>query len=191
MEPVGVDLGVLQQPRIGPIGHRAVLGGRLEQVGRRELIQICLEHVFDSTCSRRFFQVTPPDQTPYLQDERAHPTLATTSSSGWGTAAPVRRRSLSLSLTAPAGGPRALTFAGNLWPIIQVSHDLLHPLLSFLPLILGRGLFRALKKGQRTGHSQTMTTATGPSDPARHPTATLSFVFVCLWSFLSLFFKVL
>ncbi|WUJ75263.1 hypothetical protein OG809_18760 [Kribbella soli] len=71
VEPVGIDLGVLQQPRVGPVGHRAVLGGRLQQVGRRELIQIGVEHAFDSICSRLACQISRTDETPYLQDEHA------------------------------------------------------------------------------------------------------------------------
>ncbi|WP_432886779.1 hypothetical protein ACQPYH_04150 [Kribbella sp. CA-245084] len=57
VEAVGVDLGMLQQPRVGLIGHRAVLGGRLEQVGRRQRLQIRVEHVFDSICSRSARQI--------------------------------------------------------------------------------------------------------------------------------------
>jgi hypothetical protein len=43
---VGVDLGMHQQPRVGPVGLGAVLGGRVQQVGRRERGEISIEHVF-------------------------------------------------------------------------------------------------------------------------------------------------
>ncbi|WP_371401391.1 hypothetical protein [Kribbella sp. NBC_00662] len=73
VEPVGVDLRMLQQPRVGLIGHHAMLDGRLQQVGRRKLTQISVEHVFDSTCSSLARQIGPTDETPCLQAERARP----------------------------------------------------------------------------------------------------------------------
>jgi hypothetical protein len=46
MIAVGIDLGMHEEPRVGPVGLGTMLGGRLQQVGRRQRGQISIEHVF-------------------------------------------------------------------------------------------------------------------------------------------------
>ncbi|MEU4295700.1 hypothetical protein AB0E63_46435 [Kribbella sp. NPDC026596] len=45
MVAVGIDQGVFEEPRVAAPGLGAVLGGRLQQVGRRQRRQVSFEHV--------------------------------------------------------------------------------------------------------------------------------------------------